>query len=559
MLKTYPFTREALESVKLNPYGSNWPVVYIINNKKEAYVGETINAYIRMTQHLRDFHRASLEQFHIISDDTFNKSAILDTEAFLIKHMSVDHKFELQNLNSGVRTHNYYNKETYEVGFTEIWKQLKNAGLVNRSIKVIENTNLFKYSPYKSLSADQYLSAYDMMSTLLEHTKKKEPAVFLVNGEAGTGKSVLAVYLVKLITDVMNEDFDHLEEDAYGFHELLYLRSFRRMKVGLVIPMSSFRTSLRKVFKKIPGLDESMVLAPSRVKKGEYDLLIVDEAHRLRREVNVAGYQHAEFTRMKETLGRESVTELDWIMECSNYQILLYDKNQMVRPTDVRNEDFKDWTRQRPCSHFQLDSQLRVKGGKDYLTYIKKIFSHSPPKRKQVFKEYELKLYDHLDDMVQEIQKADNRKGLCRVISGYAWQWKTKGIKLEEIQKRGLYDIEEDGKRMIWNHRLEDWVPCKNAINEVGCIHTIQGYDLNYAGVIIGNDLQYNKKTKRLEIHKECYFDANGKKSLKNEQELEEYILNIYYVLMSRGIYGTYVYVCDEGLREYLKRFIDHF
>lgn len=93
-------------------------------------------------------------------------------------------------------------------------------------------------------------------------------------------------------------------------------------------------------------------------------------------------------------------------------------------------------------------------------------------------------------------------------------------------------------------------------IDEVGCIHSIQGYDLNYAFVILGNDIGYDKTTGQIIIRSECYFDKNGKITASYE-ELKEYITNVYYVLMTRGIKGTYLYVCDDELREYFSKYIE--
>ena len=86
--------------------GSNWPVVYIINNSKEAYVGETIHASQRASQHLKNEDRKKLTEIRIISDEEFNKSVILDLEAFLIRHMHADEKYVLQNGNDGLQDQN---------------------------------------------------------------------------------------------------------------------------------------------------------------------------------------------------------------------------------------------------------------------------------------------------------------------------------------------------------------------------------------------------------------------------------------------------------------------
>ena len=136
--------------LKSEKYGTNWPVVYIINNNEEAYVGETTDVSIRSNQHWANEVRRNLDKINIIGDDTFNKSSILDLESFLIKYMSADNKFKLQNGNGGLQNHNYYQREMYETKFREIWLQLKSKGLVKNDLKMIANSDLFKYSSYKA-------------------------------------------------------------------------------------------------------------------------------------------------------------------------------------------------------------------------------------------------------------------------------------------------------------------------------------------------------------------------------------------------------------------------
>ncbi len=91
----------------------------------------------------------------------------------------------------------------------------------------------------------------------------------------------------------------------------------------------------------------------------------------------------------------------------------------------------------------------------------------------------------------------------------------------------------------------------------VGCIHTTQGYDLNYTGVIFGKEINYNKEENRIEIDPRFYFDVNGKKGISDLEELKAYIINIYKTIMYRGIKGTFVYACNKELREYLRQHIE--
>jgi DUF2075 family protein len=161
------------------------------------------------------------------------------------------------------------------------------------------------------------------------------------------------------------------------------------------------------------------------------------------------------------------------------------------------------------------------------------------------FEDYDFRVFDSVQDMIFAIKEKDKQYGLSRVVAGYAWSWKTRN--------GGEYDIDIDGLKLVWNSTQDDWVNSKNAINEVGCIHTVQGYDLNYTGVIIGPEVSYDPEKHEILVHKDKYEDINGKRSLSKPEELKSYILNIYKTLLTRGIYGTYLYVSDENLRKYLK------
>ena len=342
-IKTFKFNDGTPAHLKNIKYGTNWPVVYIINNKKEAYVGETTDVSIRSNQHLANKVRRSLNTINVITDKTFNKSVILDLEAFLIKYMAADQTFKLQNSNGGMQNHNYYQREKYEKEFKNIWIRLKSKGLVRNDLKTIENSDLFKYSPYKTLTVDQYMIANDILSVLAEEITKKQPSIFVVHGGFGTGKTILGIYLLKLLCQAKNSEQIEVEENdlEYNLSEMINNNSVKDFKIGLVIPMDNLRTTLKKVFKEVRGLSPKMVLSPNDVAKSDdiYDLLIVDEAHRLRRRQNLTQYQSFDNNNEKLCLD-QSGTELDWILLKSKYQILLYDENQSIKPTDVRKEDF---------------------------------------------------------------------------------------------------------------------------------------------------------------------------------------------------------------------------
>lgn len=554
-VKQYDFNSSLFDDFSTNHHAKDfWPLVYILSDEgvKEAYVGETTDAYARMAAHLKNDTKKKLTSVHLITSDKFNKSATLDIESNLIKYISGDGQYKLINGNLGLANHNYYQKkEVYWDIFNTIWNSLRSEGITKHSIQHIDNSDLFKYSPYKTLTYDQRQGLLIILKSLLNDKKEN----ILIEGGAGTGKTILAIFLFKILNSD-NDDFNFKEfgEDEKEFIYLIEQLKikFPNPKMALVIPMASFRSTIKKVFKNIKGLSARMVIGPAEVIKEDFDIILVDESHRLRRRINLGAYYGA-FDKVCEKLGTEKNTsnELDWVVMQSKKTILFYDDSQSIKPSDVEKESFDRLKLSLSTSVEKLNSQFRVKGGNAYVDFITKmlngtltgdIASFNAPK-------YEFLLFDSIEEFVNQIKSRNNENGLSRLIAGYSWSW----ISNKDSQ---AFDIEIDNVQLKWNGTATDWINSENSINEVGCIHTTQGYDLNYAGIIFGNEITYNKQTNEIEIISENYFDKNGKQSIKDPQELKSYIINIYKTILLRGIKGTYVYVCDKNLRDYLSRFI---
>ncbi|MPT35017.1 MAG: DUF2075 domain-containing protein, partial [Flavobacterium sp.] len=378
--------------------------------------------------------------------------------------------------------------------------------------------------------------------------------VNLFEGGAGTGKSILAIFLFKLLkTDLQDFNYVDFDEDDKDLFDSLkkVKEKYGDLNMALVIPMGSFRQTIKKVFRNINGLNSTMVIGPSEIIKQKYDLLIVDEAHRLRRRKNLGKY-FATFDQNSEKLGLDGsmTSELDWIQLQSTKSILFYDQLQSIKPSDVAPESFHALKKLPTTRTEKLSLQLRVKGGNRYVKFVDQLFGNSPQLKKNTIEriDYDLRMFENLDQMVYEIQKKDKKMGLCRMVAGFAWKWISK-------KNKSLFDIQIGFTKLQWNSTEKDWVNSPNAINEVGCIHTTQGYDLNYAGVIIGWELDYDFNTNQFIVYKEKYKDRNGKNSITDDQVLLSYILNIYRSHMLRGIEGTYIYICNPNLRKYFAQF----
>ncbi|MBP2616602.1 DNA/RNA helicase domain-containing protein [Chryseobacterium jejuense] len=534
----------------------SWPIVYFLKDKKtkSGYVGETTDVVTRINTHLKSEEKKQFSSVNFILSDLFHKSATLDLESNLIKYISADGQYTLQNGNLGISNHHYHEKKVYWDLFKDIWDELRQIGITRHSLDFINNSDLFKYSPYKSLSKEQIKGLKMIMNCLLDENAK----VSLIHGGAGTGKSIMAIFLFKLLKTNL-EDFNYADFDEDDEDLFLLLKKvkdkFKDLNMALVIPMASFRKTISNVFKNVNGLSGKMVIGPSDLAKNKYDLIIVDEGHRLRRRVNLGSYFGTFDTNCEKlNLDKFTASELDWVILQSNKSIIFYDQYQSIKPSDTVKDSFKKLELKSYTRVEKLKTQFRVRGGNNYIKLIHKIFDEPLSLPLETYKtdDYEFYLFDDLSQMVDRIKKKNKLHGLSRMVAGYAWEWVSN-------KNPEAYDIIIGENQLKWNSVSVDWVNSTNSIDEVGCIHTTQGYDLNYTGVIIGPELDYDFASAKLIVDKQKYKDKNGKNSIQNEEELLNFIINIYKTILLRGIQGTYIYACNDNMRLFLSQFIQPF
>lgn len=580
-IERLPFEQDAVNNwILLDPRHTNWPVVYVLDGdgrgqpsrrqselSHDVYVGESLNAAARMRRHLVTDEKKHLSTIRVILDKTFNKSVCLDLESFLIRMLAGNGIYSVLNRNDGITDADYYDRDKYQATFKDVFERLRDDGVFTRTIPQIENSDLFKLSPFKALSPDQAIAVEDILKGLFEDIEADQQSTIAIQGDPGTGKTVIAIYMLKLLVDIATRtSLDDVDSDSLfsDFFTEGHREALAGIRLGLVVPQQSLRKSIKKVFQKTPGLRQETVLSPFEVAECDqgFDVLIVDEAHRLNQRANQpSAAQNKKFELITQNLfGTDdpTKTQLDWIAAKSKHQIFLLDTAQSVRPADVPSE-LLDQVVARAAArsrHYPLTSQMRVKAGSDYVGYIRRVLEGAQGAVvRHVFDGYDFHLFDSVADMHNEIRRQDARHGLSRLVAGYAWPWKTK------TDKSG-FDIEIDTARLRWNNTQTDWIASQGSLEEVGSIHTVQGYDLNYAGVIIGPDLRYDAAAGRLFMARESYFDKKGKENNPRlgkkytDDDLLRFIRNVYAVLLTRGIRGTYVYVCDPSLRAYFKGFI---
>ena len=556
----FPFNLESIKEIEKNQWVKNqFPLVYFLKNEglSKAYIGESTNASPRLKNHLANPKKAELFQtVNIIGSDKFNKSATLDLESRLIQYINAEGTFTTENLNLGLQNHNYYQQHLYKNLFYTVWQKLIEKKIVSKSLAEIENSELFKYSPFKALNDDQYKSVLE----ILECINKSEGNSIFVSGSAGTGKTILATYMMKLLySDVNdNEDFELKEDDIY---EISLIREFQKKypkaKIGFVIAMTPLRETIKKVFSNVPGLNKRMVMAPSETFQlgSKYDLLIVDEAHRLRQYKNISWRGAFKINNQKLGLDNNG-TELDWIIANSINQIFFYDSAQSVKPSDIDEYKFTEILNKKSTLKLSLNSQMRAKGGNDYITFIDDLLNCKVSKKPDLFKDFELEYFDSFVTLYNKLKNKEKENGLCRLIAGYSWEWKSDPKKKPQPNLDAI-DIEIEGLKFQWNKTDKDWITSENSFEQIGCIHTTQGYDLNYAAVVFGLEIDYNPELNTIVIDRTKYFDKNGKNGVTDIDDLKAYIVNIYKTVLYRGVKGVYIYACNNNLKQYLSEHLN--
>lgn len=517
----------------------NNPVTYIYFNlrSKIIYIGETSSFKNRHKEHLAEKKpKINYQLFTdclVIYSKLFHKSAILYLESLLLNYMIAEAdktKFVFANGNNGQTKINYENKEEILTNvFYELWThELSDFGLVNnQNLNELRESLLFKYSPFKQLSLEQ--------KEIIGEIERNLFAKFLVEAPAGSGKSVLFTSLAFSLAD-----------------------KYPDLKIGVVTTGNLIR-QFNLIFKSINLSSRltvktgSQLITDAKKKHENFDIIIVDEAHKLKKYYK-KGHPNARRHLNKDD---EEITLLE---EITKGLVLLYDPYQGIKPQNISPSEVRRLTNN--YQKLSMSQQFRIGGkgsfsGEDYLKGILYGLQLSEERdfNQEVFKDEYFGIVNSFKEVIDYVDVRSHAypETTNRVIAGYCREWISstskkfnKGKTLEELP----YDWEIDGIKRRWNSTYEDWVKKPNSEREIGSIHAIQGYDLNYSGVIIGNDITV--KHGKIVAVPENYKDIGGT-PLKKEfslSELTEYILNIYYVLLSRGIDGCRVYFEDKKVEK---------
>lgn len=539
MVKVIPFTFEesSLHSIDDTETYVNYPVIYILNGEKEAYIGETVHFKKRMKQHLKlkQTERKQLSQIHLVNHDKFNRSATFHLETKLINYFLGDEKYTLQNKSKTANdfTHNYYNKNYYDNElFPELWNELHRKGLVQNELHAIENKDIFKLSPFKELSVEQLDLKEQVLDFCETQMSKVDPNatygdLYVIEGEAGVGKSV-----------VLSSIFNTIQARTKDTNSTLH-----QTKNYLVVNHEEMLKTYKGIAKQVKHLKAGDFIKPTpllnKMKDEKADIVFVDEAHLLLTKSDA-------YNNFREN------NHLEELLKKAKIVIAIFDQHQVLKLKSHWNsfklDDYKK--KARTVETYKLTNQFRMQADEDMMNWVntfKEKRINPLPKSKR----YDLRIFETLEEMHRAIIEQDRRYGLSRVVSTFDFLHKKDGDTYYVYESNGNY-------KMPWNTTggKTTWAEKAETIAEAGSIYTIQGFDLNYVGVVLGPSVSYDEEQEGLMIDPNLYKDTGAYAGIEGIENVdlakEQIVLNSINILMKRGVKGLYLYASDESLRRKL-------
>ena len=375
---------------------------------------------------------------------------------------------------------------------------------------------------------DEQAVCYDMcLKTMAKCKEDGKKRTIVIQGGPGTGKSVLAV---NLLMEFINKSLN----TCYATKNSAPREAFLSL---LTHSDAKKQVNIRQLFRSPFGL--------SNVPDNTYDCLIVDEAHRLVKKM------YGDWN------GENQVKEC---ISASLLSIFLLDEDQAVTVNDIGSiAEISKWCRElnstlKMPAEAKLVSQFRCNGSDAYIQFIDDILQRTEESVTVSLYElnFDFRIFDSAIELREALREKNAINNKSRMVAGYCYDWNVK-------HGRGDYDIMlPDGFKAKWNLEKDKiWAINPNSFEEVGCIHTAQGLEFDYVGVLIGKDLKYDSTSGRIITDKQAISKddkSSGIRSCKNESIVRKLILNTYKTLLTRGQKGCYVYCEDKSLAEYIKK-----
>jgi DUF2075 family protein len=381
---------------------------------------------------------------------------------------------------------------------------------------------------------DDQKVVYESALSMARKAKPEKKQVLIVEGGPGTGKSVVAINLLVKLT---NEDFlvKYISKNAAP-----------REVYSVKLSGTKKKTEINNLF----GGTGAYIDAESN----EFDALIIDEAHRLNLKSGL--YQN---------LGENQILE---IINASKFSVFFVDDNQQIHIKDIGSRAYIEKLAKSEgavVNNLKLQSQFRCNGSDAFLSWIDNSIQIRETANLKLAKyDFDFKVFDDPNELRKEIIKKNQLNNKSRLVAGYCWDWKSKKNKLAndviipQFNFGMKWNLENDGST---------WIIAENSVNEIGCIHTCQGLELDYVGVIIGDDMRFDTVKRKVvtDVLKRSSNDRSImgiKTMLKEDREnalkiADKIIKNTYRTLMTRGMKGCYIYCTDKELANHFASLLE--
>lgn len=363
----------------------------------------------------------------------------------------------------------------------------------------------------------------------LECVRSGKKQVMVIEGGPGTGKSVMAI---NLLVNLINKKLMTLYVSKNSAPREVYSSKLK----GTIR-----KTEIDNLFKGSGSFTESAL--------NEFDVIIVDEAHRLNKKSGFYGNK-----------GENQIKEL---IQAAKFTLFFIDENQRVTLKDIGSIDLiKKFTKDLNAELIsgKLISQFRCDGSDAYIAWLEDVLQIKETANSQYYGvDYDFRIFNNPHEMLEEIEKLNKINNKSRLLAGYCWEWPSTG---RNNSKQKDIIIPEHNFGVSWNLADSIWAIDPNSVNEAGCIHTSQGLEFDYVGVIIGPDLRYELGEVITDYTKRAKTDQSlkGIKTIaKNDPEkahdaADQIIRNTYRTLMTRGQKGCFIFCTDLDLNTYFQK-----